>query len=150
MHTPTCTNKHGAQYLHNCAAAAAAEAAAAAAAKEQPMILVDVRTANEQAVGMIPGALTQEAFEVRFATPESLPASAIVAPYCTIGYRSGRYAAQLAAKGINGQPRPDRTDPTRIDRTRSDPAPRHPKPERRQADTRAPGDLARGSPRRLR
>jgi rhodanese-related sulfurtransferase len=78
----------------------AAEAAAAAAAKEQPMILVDVRTANEQAVGMIPGALTQEAFEVRFATPESLPAGAIVAPYCTIGYRSGRYAAQLAAKGF--------------------------------------------------
>ncbi len=66
-------------------------------ASESQLILVDVRQPAEQQVSMIPGAITQQEFETRFADG----ADATVVTYCTIGYRSGKFAAELRAKGVN-------------------------------------------------
>jgi len=59
------------------------------------VILVDVRKPEEQAVSMIPGAITQQEFEDR---QDSLRGETIVT-YCTAGYRSGLYAKKLQKKG---------------------------------------------------
>ena len=59
------------------------------------VILVDVRKPKEQAVSMIPGAITQREFEDR---RESFRDETIVT-YCTAGYRSGLYAKKLQKKG---------------------------------------------------
>ena len=60
------------------------------------VVLVDVRTPEEQAVSMIPGAVTQAEFEAE----RGKYAGAPVVTYCTIGARSGEYAAKLAADGV--------------------------------------------------
>lgn len=60
-------------------------------------VFVDVREPEEQAVSMIPGAMTQEEFE---AHKEEYKDREIIT-YCTIGYRSGLYAAQLRKEGFN-------------------------------------------------
>lgn len=73
----------------------AAELPALAARGE--VVVVDVRTAAEQAVSMIPGAMTREAFEAKGADL----AGKRVVTYCTIGYRSGLYASELRARGID-------------------------------------------------
>lgn len=62
----------------------------------EPTILVDVRTPAEQAVSMLPGAITQEAFE---AARELYQGKSVVT-YCTIGARSGDYAEELRQEGI--------------------------------------------------
>lgn len=79
----------------------------AAALHKSELILVDVRSYGERSVGMIPGALTLRQFEARFpdaqaflAADESHKPRTIVAPYCTIGFRSGKYAARLIAQGF--------------------------------------------------
>ena len=54
-------------------------------------VLVDVRTAEEQSVSMLPGAITQEEFEKNKEAFRGKP----VVTYCTIGYRSGLFAKQL-------------------------------------------------------
>ena len=59
------------------------------------VVLVDVRKPAEQAVSMIPGAITQDEFERR---QESFRGQTIVT-YCTAGYRSGLYAKKLRKKG---------------------------------------------------
>lgn len=61
------------------------------------VVLVDVRTPEEQAVSMIPGAVTQEEFEAEREKYAGLP----VVTYCTIGARSGEYAAKLRADGVD-------------------------------------------------
>jgi sodium/bile acid cotransporter 7 len=61
------------------------------------VVLVDVRTPEEQAVSMIPGAVTLQDFEANASDYEG----ATVVPYCTIGGRSGRMTEQLAARGWN-------------------------------------------------
>lgn len=60
-------------------------------------VFVDVRTPEEQAVSMIPGAITQAAFE---ADPQAFAGRPIVA-YCTIGARSGMFAKKLASNGFD-------------------------------------------------
>jgi len=60
------------------------------------VVFVDVREPAEQAVSMVPGALTDEQFEARKA---SLRDKTIVT-YCTIGYRSGKLAAELTSQGF--------------------------------------------------
>ena len=59
------------------------------------VVLVDVRSDQEQAVSMIPGAITSAYFE------EHQPdyRGAAVAVYCTVGQRSGNYAKMLQADG---------------------------------------------------
>lgn len=64
--------------------------------REQSVVLVDVRSPQEQAVSMLPGAMTQAAFEQEH---DRLPDVPIVA-YCTIGYRSGLFAQRLQQQGI--------------------------------------------------
>lgn len=57
------------------------------------VVLVDVRSAEEREVSIIPGSV---------ALPDFVPAPGqqIVA-YCTIGYRSGKYAERLRAQGFD-------------------------------------------------
>jgi len=61
------------------------------------LVLVDVRNPPEQAVSMIPGAVTAREFE---SDAERYRGSTVVT-YCTIGHRSGIYARKLEAKGWN-------------------------------------------------
>jgi sodium/bile acid cotransporter 7 len=60
------------------------------------VVFVDVRKPEEQAVSMIPGAVTSEVF---LADTERFRGQRIIA-YCTISYRSGKLAAKLNRKGI--------------------------------------------------
>lgn len=61
-------------------------------------LLVDVRSPDEQAVSRIPDALTVEEYE---ALPLDRRRGATVLAYCTVGCRSGEYAAELEASGID-------------------------------------------------
>lgn len=65
--------------------------------KEQNFILVDVRTQKERDVSIIPGAISQENFEKNL---ERYKGKRIIA-YCTIGFRSSRFAEKLIKKGHN-------------------------------------------------
>lgn len=61
------------------------------------LVLVDVRSPEEQAISMIPGAITAEAF----AAAENSYRDKIIVTYCTIGARSGVYADELRRKGFD-------------------------------------------------
>ena len=63
---------------------------------QQEIVLVDVRTPDEQVVSMIPGAITASEFEDNRRSYEA----ATVVTYCTIGGRSGRYAKGLVDAGM--------------------------------------------------
>ena len=58
-------------------------------------VLMDTRSEEEMAVGMIPGAITRAAFE---AEPDKFKDREVVA-YCTVGYISGACAFELRKKG---------------------------------------------------
>ena len=59
-------------------------------------VFVDIRTPEEQAVSMIPGALTEAQFD---AQREALAGRPVVA-YCTIGARSGEWAKAKREDGV--------------------------------------------------
>jgi rhodanese-related sulfurtransferase len=59
------------------------------------VVLVDVRTPKEQAVSMIPGAITRDEFDA----DRARYAGSRVVAYCTIGARSGEFAAELHEQG---------------------------------------------------
>ena len=59
------------------------------------VVVVDVRSAGEQAVSMIPGAVTSRQFEEH---QEDYKGFTVLA-HCTVGGRSGLYAKDLQAKG---------------------------------------------------
>ena len=59
-------------------------------------VFVDVRSPEEQAVSMIPGAITSEVF---LADPDRFRGQRIIA-YCTISFRSGKLAAKMGRRGI--------------------------------------------------
>ena len=61
-----------------------------------PFVLVDVRNPDESAVSVIPGAITKSEFEQNLDRYRNRT----VITYCTSGYRSGKYAQQLASQGI--------------------------------------------------
>jgi len=63
---------------------------------KQEIVLVDVRTPDEQVVSMIPGAITASEFEDNHRSYEG----ATVVTYCTIGGRSGKYAKSLVDAGV--------------------------------------------------
>ncbi len=63
---------------------------------KQEIVLVDVRTPDEQVVSMIPGAITATEFEDNRRSYEG----ATVVTYCTIGGRSGKYAKGLVDAGV--------------------------------------------------
>ncbi|MEM9314066.1 MAG: rhodanese-like domain-containing protein [Pseudomonadota bacterium] len=62
---------------------------------DKPLLLVDVRSEREIAVSMIPGAISKAQYE---RAPERYADYRIV-PYCTLGYRSGRYTRRLLDAG---------------------------------------------------
>jgi rhodanese-related sulfurtransferase len=68
---------------------------AAVIADPSKFVLMDTRSEEEMAVGMIPGAITKAAFE---AEPEKFKEKEVVA-YCTVGYISGACAYELRQKG---------------------------------------------------
>ena len=65
------------------------------ASQDSVFVIVDVRSADESDVSIIPGAITVAQFE---ADKERLEGSKVIC-YCTVGYRSGEYANQLKAQG---------------------------------------------------
>jgi rhodanese-related sulfurtransferase len=60
------------------------------------VVFVDVRKAKEQKVSMIPGAVTKEHFMENL---EQYREKKIIA-YCTISYRSGKFAEKMEKRGI--------------------------------------------------
>ena len=65
------------------------------------LVLIDVRQPKEQDVSMLPHALTTAGFAEKFR--KGIPAGKRLVVYCTIGYRSGKYAAELARMGIKAE-----------------------------------------------
>ena len=59
-------------------------------------VLVDERAPEEQAVSMIPGALRADDLQTRW---EDFRGKTVIV-YCTIGYRSGKLAQELRARGV--------------------------------------------------
>lgn len=64
--------------------------------KGEPLQFVDVRSEEEMAVSMLPGAITRREYE---RNPEAYEDARIV-PYCTVGARSGKYTRELRERGI--------------------------------------------------
>ncbi len=60
------------------------------------ILFIDVRLPEEQAVSMIPNAITEKTF---LNDPSIIDGKTAVA-YCTIGYRSGVLSKKMALKGI--------------------------------------------------
>lgn len=67
------------------------------ASGQDKYVIVDVRSQAETDVSMIPGALTQSEFE----KSAHLHQGKQIIVYCTIGVRSGNYAASLNQQGWN-------------------------------------------------
>ncbi len=65
--------------------------------EEEDFVIVDARSPQEQAVSMLPGAITAQQFEANRSEYEGRP----VVTYCTIGHRSGLLAQQLHAQGCD-------------------------------------------------
>ncbi len=64
--------------------------------REGKALFIDVREKREQAVSMLPGAISEEDFLKLY----QLYNNKILIGYCTISYRSGKLAERLARKGI--------------------------------------------------
>jgi rhodanese-related sulfurtransferase len=64
--------------------------------KGSKIIFVDVRKSSEQAISMLPGAITDREF---LKNPDAY-ADHLVIGYCSIGYRSGKLAQKLKKKGV--------------------------------------------------
>jgi rhodanese-related sulfurtransferase len=60
-------------------------------------LLVDVRDDNEHSVSLIPGAITRSDYE----SNRALYVAQRIVPYCTVGYRSGRYTRELRQQGVD-------------------------------------------------
>jgi rhodanese-related sulfurtransferase len=65
------------------------------------LVLLDIRQPEEQAVSMLPHAITPKDFAARFR--KGIPKGKRIVVYCTIGYRSGKYAMELAGQGIRAE-----------------------------------------------
>jgi sodium/bile acid cotransporter 7 len=65
----------------------------------EELVLVDVREPVERAVSIIPGSISREEFE---SSKDGYRDKTIVV-HCTIGYRSGVYAKELASEGIEAR-----------------------------------------------
>jgi rhodanese-related sulfurtransferase len=59
-------------------------------------VFIDVRTPEEQMVSMLPGAITEK----ELADAPSILQGRTAVAYCTIGYRSGLFAAGMKEEGI--------------------------------------------------
>lgn len=59
--------------------------------------IIDVRTPEEQQVSVIPGAVPRDVFEAHKEEYRKTP----LVTYCTVGFRSGKYAQQLMDQGFD-------------------------------------------------
>lgn len=66
---------------------------------DDKFVLVDVRSADETCVSVIPKAITQGEFEASF----DIYRDHVVIAYCTIGGRSLAYARQLLKRGVDSR-----------------------------------------------
>jgi len=64
--------------------------------QERQALFIDVREEKEQAVSMLPGAITEKQF---LEDPKQYQNRTLIG-YCTISYRSGKLAEKLMARGI--------------------------------------------------
>lgn len=69
---------------------------AAQLAMQKNVLFIDAREQNEQRVSMLPGAITAKTFLKNYEKYKDH--TKIV--YCTVGYRSGKFAQKLSKKGI--------------------------------------------------
>jgi rhodanese-related sulfurtransferase len=65
--------------------------------EEERVIFIDTRDPEEMAVSIIPNAIDKDSF---LKSPKRFDGKTLVA-YCTIGYRSGVFAKEMAGKGID-------------------------------------------------
>ena len=63
---------------------------------ERKAVLIDIREPREQQVSMLPGAVTEK----EFMNDPAKYKDAVKIAYCTISYRSGKFAQKLQKKGI--------------------------------------------------
>ncbi len=69
------------------------------ASEDLSLVLLDARSAAEQAVSRIPGAITQKEYEAKASSLANRP----VIVYCTVGGRSYLYARKLIAAGVDAK-----------------------------------------------
>ena len=69
--------------------------------EDTDLVLIDVRKPREQEVSMLPHALTTAEFAEKFR--HGIPKEKRLVVYCTIGYRSGKYAMELAKQNIKAE-----------------------------------------------
>ncbi|MCZ6835198.1 MAG: rhodanese-like domain-containing protein [Planctomycetota bacterium] len=67
--------------------------------EDENLVIVDVRTPEEQAISKIKGAITADEFEAK---ADQYRDKSIVC-YCTIGHRSGLYTQQLMSRGFKAE-----------------------------------------------
>lgn len=65
--------------------------------QRERLAIVDVREPHERSISMIPGAIPQAEFEARKDDFRGIP----IVAYCTLGFRSGKYAAKLHDEGFD-------------------------------------------------
>lgn len=65
------------------------------------LVLIDIRQAKEQEISMLPHALTTIEFAEKFR--HGIPKEKRLVVYCTIGFRSGKYAETLERQGIKSE-----------------------------------------------
>ena len=65
-------------------------------AADRNAVLIDIREPREQQVSMLPGAITEK----EFMNDPTKYKGAVKIVYCTISYRSGKFAQKLQKKGI--------------------------------------------------
>ena len=63
---------------------------------EQKVVLIDIREPREQRISMLPGAITEK----EFLNSSEKHKDALKIAYCTISYRSGKFAQKLQQEGI--------------------------------------------------
>lgn len=63
---------------------------------QNKVVLIDVRRPAEREISMLPGAISKDDYLTHMNAYKGLTAVA----YCTIGYRSGKFAEKMVAKGI--------------------------------------------------
>jgi rhodanese-related sulfurtransferase len=63
---------------------------------DQKSVFIDLRDQQEQQVSMLPGAITEKEFMDNFKSYDDY----VKIAYCTIGYRSGKFAQKLQKEGI--------------------------------------------------
>jgi rhodanese-related sulfurtransferase len=65
-------------------------------AETQQVVFIDVRKVEEQKVSMLPGAITQVEFQNNLEKYKDY----VKIAYCTISYRSGKFARKLQESGV--------------------------------------------------